>query len=213
MKKIAILAILISISLCVSAQRHRLSNGEPYDIFLSVRPSFVMLNADLDKNYQWGVTTNFVLEFQLQETKLGFGAEIGYNYFNPKSYKLDFLPRKYLWSAHQVPLTVYCNYYFTKNEKLKPYIGLGLGVVYGVYDYSLSSPENMALEENGYYLREYEGQGGWHFGVVPRLGFMFTLNHKHAFGIEAAYQYYLKNDRMEQMQNMLFGLTYTFIID
>jgi opacity protein-like surface antigen len=209
MRKIFILIVILSTALAATAQRHRLSNGEPYDIFLSVRPSYLYLQEDLTKNYQWGAGTNFVLEFQFQEIKVGAGVEIGYNYFSPKSYKLRFLPRKFLWAANQVPITFYCNYYFTKNEKLKPYIGLGIGAVWGKYDYSLSNADNMDY----YYLRDYEGQSGWHIGVVPRVGFMFSLDHRNAFGLEFGYQYYLKNDKLEQMQSITAALNYTFIID
>ncbi|MDR1725765.1 MAG: porin family protein [Bacteroidales bacterium] len=218
MKKIVSVSIIIVSFLLVFAngsafaQRHRLTNGEPYDIFMSIRPYYMVVQGDLSKNYEWGVGGNLLLEFQLQDIKLSAGLEIGYNYFYPKTYKVDFLPRKYLWSASQIPLTLFCNYYFTKNEKLKPYIGLGLSTVYGKYDYSLSNEKNMSVEF-GYYLRDYEGQSGWHFGFVPRLGFMFSLDHKNAFGFELGYQYYFSNGNMEQMQNFTAGLNYTFIID
>ncbi|MDR0790164.1 MAG: hypothetical protein LBO06_05170 [Bacteroidales bacterium] len=212
MKKIVVLLFILSFSICASAQRHRLANGEPYDIFLSVRPSFSLPQSDLAKNYEWGVGGNLLVEFQLQEKKVSMGLAVGYNYFYPKTYKIAFLPRKHLWAANQIPLTVFCNYYFTKNEKLKPYIGLGLSTAWGKYDYSLSNEANME-EVYGYYLREYEGQSGWHFGIAPRCGFMFTLDHQNAFGFEVGYQYYLKNNIMESMQTFTAALNYTFIID
>ena len=212
MKKTVILLFVLSLCVGASAQRLRLANNEPYDIFLSVRPSYLLPQADLAKNYDWGLGCNFLLEFQLQEKKMSMGLEIGYNYFHPKTYKIAFLPRKNLWAATQIPLTVFYNYYFTKNEKLKPYIGLGLSTAWGKYDYSLSNEANKE-EVHGYYLREHEGQSGWHFGVVPRCGFMFTLDHRNAFGIEFGYQYYLKNNLLEAVQGFTAALNYTFIID
>ncbi|MDR1005383.1 MAG: porin family protein [Bacteroidales bacterium] len=212
MKKILITLFLTSVSLFGFAQSHRLANGEPYDIFISLRPSFIMTQADVAKNYQWGVGTNLLLEYQFQEIKLSAGIEIGYNYLNPKTYKLSFLPRKHLWTGTQIPLTLFGNYYFTKNEKLKPYIGLGLSAMWGKYDYSLSSDANKNIDR-GYYLREYEGISGWHFGIVPRCGFMFSLDHQNAFGFEVGYQYYLKNGLLEPVQNLTIAFNYTFIID
>ena len=73
-------------------QRHRLSNGEPYDIFLSVRPTAGMALGDFNKNYTYVYGADLAFEMQLEETKLGLGVTIGYNYCVPQSFKLSYLP-------------------------------------------------------------------------------------------------------------------------
>jgi opacity protein-like surface antigen len=211
MKKVILFLFIVGIGLCIKAQTHRLANGEPYDIFLSVRPAYIMPFNDLKTNYEWGAGVNFLLEYQFQEKKVSVGIELGYNYFYPTTYKVAFLPRKHLWSASQVPLTVFGNYYFTKNEKLKPYIGLGFGVLWGKYDYSLSTEANRDVFY-GYYLRDYEGQADWFFGVVPRCGFMFSLDHRNAFGFELGYQHYINSGNV-RIQTFTAALNYTYIID
>ena len=71
MKKIF---LIIVVALCCSnifaQQRHRLSNGEPYDIFLSVRPTAGMALGDFNKNYTYIYGADLAFEMQLEETKL-----------------------------------------------------------------------------------------------------------------------------------------------
>ena len=61
--------------------------------------------------------------------------------------------------------------YYIFNERIKPYVGLGIGTIWGRYDYSLSTEES--TEE--YYLRDFEGQSGWRFGL-NRLETQYTIN-------------------------------------
>ena len=91
MKKQILILTLILTSLCAFSQRHRLANGEPYDIFLQVKPMGGMALGDFAKNNTYIYGSHFALEFQLQETKLGIGLEFGYNYCVPMAYKRPFL--------------------------------------------------------------------------------------------------------------------------
>ncbi|MDY6403176.1 MAG: hypothetical protein SPK52_04010 [Synergistales bacterium] len=210
MKKIFYLSVIL---LCLSASnsfsqnRHRLTGGEPYDVFLSFRGHYLITQDNFKDNYQWGAGGDFQVEFQYQEVKLSWGVSLGYDRFQPESAKIQYLPTKQNFAAWQVPLTVFCNYYFF-NEKIKPYVGIGLGAVYGRYDFSLSK-ENF----NDYYYRDFEGQSGIKFGYMPRVGCMFSLNHKNGFGLEFGMQSYFKNKKLEKQTTFSATLQYTYIID
>lgn len=203
-----------------SQNRHRLKNKEPYDIFYIAKPFFLQSKGeDLTKNYNNGGGINFGLEYQFQEKNFGVGFELGYAYIHPNSYKIPFLPRKFLFAANQIPFTVYTNYYFHNEasyynfvDRLKPYIGIGFGAIWGKYDYSLSSDANKSENDFGYYLREYEGQSGVRVGILPRAGLLISTEH-HAFGFEVGYQCYFAWDRLEAQKHLTVGLTYAYIIE
>ena len=197
----------LSASNSFSQNRHRLTGGEPYDVFLSFRGHYLMTQDNFKDNYQWGAGGDFQVEFQYQEIKLSWGVSLGYDRFQPDSAKIQYLPTKQNFVAWQVPLTVFCNYYFF-NEKIKPYVGIGLGAVYGRYDFSLSK-ENF----NDYYYRDFEGQSGIKFGWMSRVGCMFSLNHKHGFGLEFGMQNYFANKKLEKQTTFSATLQYTYIID
>ena len=210
MKKIFLtLLLVLTLGTVSQAQdRHRLGGGEPYDVFLSFRGQYFMPQDNFKDNYAWGAGTEFQIEFQYQEIKLSWGVGLGYDRFQPQTLKWDFLPTKQLFVAQQVPLTLFCNYYIL-NERIKPYVGIGFCVVWGRYDYSFSSEENI-IE---YYNRDFEGQSGFKFGWMPKVGCMFSLDHKNGFGLELGMQNYLKQDRLEKQTTFSATLQYTYIID
>lgn len=215
----ALLTLSIFTTTASAQERHRLRNGEPYDIFYVVKPYFMNSQADLAVNYNKGFGSTFGIEYQFQEAKISVGAEIGYAYINPNSFKKPFLPRKHLFAANQIPFSVYANYYLHNEEtyynfldRLKPYVGFGLGAIWGRYDYSLSTEENKQNGYGGYYQREYEGQSGFRVGFTPRIGLLIATT-KHAFGVEYGLQYYFASDRLEKQQQYSLGLTYIYIIE
>lgn len=223
MKKVFLIAFTLMVCFSFNANSqgyHRLSNGQPYDIFYIVKPAFFMAYGDdFTKNYVSGFGANVALEYQFQEAKVGVGVEMGYSFIEGNSYKIKYLPRKFAKNLSQVPLTVYANYYLHNQEsyfsffdRLKPYIGIGFGAIWGIYDYSLSNEENKDYDSFGYYLREYEGQGGIRLGILPRAGLLFATDN-HAFGFEVGFQHYFKSDRLEKQQQFSYGLTYIYVID
>ncbi|HIW87318.1 MAG TPA: hypothetical protein IAC47_03480 [Candidatus Onthomorpha intestinigallinarum] len=189
-------------------QRHRTASGEPYDIFLSVKPTGGLAQGDFEKNYTYVYGVNMAFEYQLEEIKLGLGFELGYLYGVPQTFKLPFIQSKKNWGAHQMPFTLTANYYFF-NERIKPFVGIGLGVIWGRYDYSLSSEESI----DEYYLRDFEGQSGWRFGFIPKIGLMISMDHRNGFGIEFSMPYYIPAGRLENQYSINMALNYTFIID
>ena len=209
MKK-QVLFIMAAILACgtFAQQRHRFASGEPYDIFLSVKAAGGLAQGDFNKNYTYLYGGGLAFEIQMEETRLGFGLELAYNYCVPQSFKRNYLQTKYNWAAHQVPVFLTANYYFY-NEVFKPFVGIAVGTVWGKYDYSLST--EASTEE--YYLRNFEGQSGWRFAFAPKVGILISTNHKHAFGFELSMPYCFKAWRLENQYSFNAALTYTFIID
>ena len=79
MKKIFLLVFTLIICFSYNANSqdyHRLSNGEPYDIFYIIKPAyFQAYGTDFTKNYVDGFGSNFALEYQFQEIKVGVGVD------------------------------------------------------------------------------------------------------------------------------------------
>lgn len=212
MKKIYLILLLTTLfgfsNQTMAQDGHRLANGEPYDIFYTVKPYYVHpMGSSLTKNYKMGWGGTLGLEFQFQEKNIGIGAELGYANLAGKSAKIQYLPRKYLFNANQIPFTIYCNYYLHNEttyydfiDRIKPYVGLGFGFIWGKYDYSLSNEENKSPDNFGYYLRDYEGQSGFRFGVSGRAGILYATR-RQSFGAEVSFQNYYKWDRLEKVNN------------
>ncbi len=222
MKKTVLTTVLMIFLIGLSnlySQGRRLDTGEPYTIFYILKGHYLSSMSELDKNYNWGTGGSLSIEYQFKETKLGLGLEMGYSWVNPNLYKIQYLPTKELFPANQIPLTLYANYYILNEstyynffDRIKPYVGLGLGTIWGRYDYSLSTEENKRQVKEGYYLRDFEGQSGFRLGVLPRVG-VFIATPKHGFGVEAGYQYYHKNGRLETQSHYTLGLTYIYVVD
>ncbi len=209
MKKTILLIMMTVLALDVSAQqRHRFANGEPYDLFFSIKPVGGMAIGEFNKNTTYLYGAHFAFELQMEETRLGLGLELGYNYCVPQSHKIKYLPAKYNWAAHQVPIMFTANYYLY-NESIKPFVGLAVGTIWGRYDYSLSTEESI----KDYYLRDFEGQSGLRLAIEPRVGLLYSHNHRHAFGLEVSLPYAVKSGRLESQYSLNIGLNYTFIID
>ncbi len=223
MKKFFVL-LVFALTLCFSnftysQDYHRLANGEPYDILYTVKPAFYMATGKyFPVNYNNGLGGTIGLEYLFQEIKVGVGVELGYVFMNANTYKIKHLPRKLLNDAHQIPFTIFANYYlrnhesyFSFSDRIRPYVGLGFTSIWGKYDYSLSTEENKQYDSFGYYLREYEGQAGIRVGFLGRLGLQI-LTERHAFGVECGFYHYFAGERLEEQQMLSFGLTYSFII-
>ncbi|MDD2530287.1 MAG: hypothetical protein PHN41_03565 [Bacteroidales bacterium] len=223
MKKFFVLFVF-ALMLCFSntaksQDYHRLSNGEPYDILYTIKPAYYKAIGDyFPINYNFGVGSMFGLEYLFQEMQVGIGVELGYVFMNANSYKIEFLPRKFLNDAHQIPFTLYANCYlknqesyFSFSDRLRPYFGFGFTAIWGKYDYSLSNEANKDYDSFGYYLREYEGQSGIRVGFMERIGLQIVAE-RFAIGLEVGFNHYFAGERLESQQMLSFGLNYSFII-
>jgi hypothetical protein len=217
MKKIIVVVLLSLICWPLFSQdRHRVGD-QPYDIFVSFRPTYYSLQDNFKDNYKWGLGGKVNIEWLYQELHLAWGISVGYNRYQPKSLKWDFVPTKQLFVAQEIPITLNLNYYPFVN-KVKPYIGVGLSAMWGKYDYSFSEMENNytdGLNTNleRYYYQEFEMESGFKFGIIPHVGLMFSLDHKNGFGFEVGLERYFANGRLEKQNTLSGTIYYTYIID
>ena len=217
MKKIIVAALLGVISLTAIAQDRHRAGDQPYDIFLSVRPTYYILQDNFLDNYDWGAGGKAVVEWQYQELKISWGLSLGYNRYQPKWEKRPYVPVKQLFVAQEIPVTLFVNYYFF-NNKVKPYVGIGGCALWGKYDYSFSVADNDYTSgrynnKDEYFYRDFEAESGFKFGVLPHVGLMFSLDHKHGFGFEAGMEKFFANGRLEKQQTYSIAVYYTYIID
>ena len=205
-----------------SQDRYRLNEDVPYDVMLSVRGTYHILQDNFLDNYDWGAGGKITAEWYYEELHFSWGISLGYDRFQPKSLKLDYLPTKQLFVAWQMPLTAFINYYVNlyRHDDLafRAYIGIGGSALWGTYDYSFSQMDNdyttgqySNLEE--YYFKDFEAQSGFKFGFVPHAGLFFTPNKKYAFGVEAAMDKYFANGRLEKQLSYSGSIYFTYIID
>lgn len=218
MKKIIAAIFCIIFLFNVNAQdRHRWGD-QPYDIFLSARGSYYVLQDNFKDNYSWGAGGKLIAEWQYQEWKFSWGISLGYNRYQPKWQKRAFIPTKQLFVAQEIPITLNLNYYFF-NNKVKPYVGVGLSALWGKYDYSFSKMSNNYTNDeidnntDEYFYRDFEAESGWKYGIIPHVGFMFSLDHRNGFGVEFAKEHYWENGRLEKQDTYSASIYYTFIID
>ncbi|MBR1774527.1 MAG: hypothetical protein IJ759_03280 [Bacteroidales bacterium] len=217
MKKIIIAVLLSVVSLTAFSQDRHRAGDQPYDIFVSLRPTYYILQDNFLDNYDWGAGGKVNIEWLYQELHLSWGISVGYNRYQPKWLKWDFVPTKQLFVAQEIPIILNFNYYPFVN-KVKPYIGVGLSAMWGKYDYSFSIMKNnytTGLESNldRYYYQEFEMESGFKFGVIPHVGLMFSLDHKNGFGFEVGMERYFSNGRMEKQNTLSGTIYYTYIID
>ena len=217
MKKIIIVSLLYLIVLpSYSQDRHR-AGDQPYDIFISVRPTYYKLEENFLDNYEWGAGGKINIEWLYQELHFSWGLSIGYNRYQPKWLKWDYVPTKQLFVAQEIPIILNLNYYPFVN-KIKPYIGIGIATIWGKYDYSFSRMNNSytdGLNTNldRYYYQNFETESGFKFGIIPHLGLMFSLDHHNGFGFEVSVDRFFANGRMEKQKTLSGTIYYTYIID
>ncbi len=223
MKRVLLITIMCSISFVLNAQnRYRLNEDLPYDVMISLKGSYHTLQDNFKDNYDWGAGGSLSVQWYYEEQHFSWGIDIGYDRFQPKSIKLPFLPTKQLFVAWQMPITLFVNYYLNlyRHDDLsfRFFAGIGGSTVWGTYDYSFSTLDNdyttgQYTNMQEYYFKDFEAQSGFKFGFIPRAGFFFTPNHKHAFGIEASMEKYFANGRLEKQLTYTGSIFFTYIID
>lgn len=217
MKKIIVVAIACLFGLTAFTQDRHRAGDQPYDVFISFRPTYYMLQDNFVDNYDWGAGGKVVAEWQYQEWKFSWGVSLGYNRYQPKSAKRSFIKTKQLAVAQEIPIVLFANYYFF-NHKVKPYVGIGVTATWGKYDYSFSRMKNNytnGLQSNWdyYFYQEFEMESGFKFGVIPHLGLMFSLDHRNGFGFEIGMERLFENGRLEKQNTFSGTIYYTYIID
>ncbi len=217
MKKLFVFTFLFVVSLSAFSQDRHRAGDQPYDIFVSLRPTYYLLQDNFKDNYEWGAGGKINVEWLYQELHFSWGFSFGYNRYQPKWLKWDYVPTKQLFVAQEIPIILNLNYYPFVN-KVKPYIGVGLATMWGKYDYSFSKMKNNYTDGrhnnlDRYYYQEFEMESGFKFGVIPHVGLMFSLDHKHGFGFEVSMDKFFANGRMEKQNTLSGTIYYTYIID
>ena len=107
-------------------------------------------------------------EFQkMVAPKIGVGTSIGWNTFyqalnkDSYSYGNSTLTGKQYRYSNNVPLLATATYYFKPGEKINPFVGLGIGVIY----------TRRNTDMNLYTLE----QEAWNFALQPQVGFLYSM--------------------------------------
>jgi outer membrane protein W len=98
---------------------------------------------------------------------IAVGIDVGWNTFFEASPTETYtvgtasLTGKQYRYQNSFPMMAAGNYYFNPDQKLKPFVGLGLGTIYSVRDTQM-------------YVYSVE-QDAWHFGMAPQAGILYEL--------------------------------------
>ena len=205
----------------LSAQRLRLGGGTPFDVFIGVKGGTVVPRQDMSAMQQPGGGVKVFAEFQLQEQRVGLGLELGADYYGSKHLYFTELntwengqPVRFMYptkSSVKIPLSIYANYYFV-NESIKPYVGAGVGILNGGYDNAYLLPDSVLGMPDKQKLH-VDYYSGWQFGGLVKVGLAYAWQHKHLFGVEGNYNYYLKREKMMAYTHYGISLYYAYIFD
>lgn len=128
-----------------------------------------------------GVTVDYRT---LIKSNLAFGFELGWNVFYEgqagETYtqgNLSYSGNQYRYN-NQFPALFSFDYCFKPEEKVNPYIGLGLGVMY-------------SLRETDMSLYRFE-QDAWNFTLRPEAGLLMQVNDQMSLNISAKYYHGFK---------------------
>lgn len=104
---------------------------------------------------------------KMLDSNIGLGFSIGWNVFydalDKDSYEFGnatFTGKQYRHSNH-IPMVASGSYYFRTENKIKPFVGLGLGTIYTRRD----------TDMNLYRLE----QEAWNFALQPEVGLLYHL--------------------------------------
>lgn len=176
MKKILIIAALMGSSL---VQKYTAQEATG---ILSLQYSAGFAVGDMNdfiKAPSWrGMTFEY---HRLIQDNIGVGFEIGWNaFYERKDYATYTKDTRSLSGVQYrycsaVPMLATFNYYFSPDQQITPFVGLGIGTQY---------------TENYLDMGLYEiSENVWHFGLKPEIGVNFNVNEM--FAITMVGKYYM----------------------
>ncbi len=118
--------------------------------------------------YKHTLTGNFLVGFDLAWNV--FYEEKSYDTYSVNSISLSGLQYRY---QNECPIFVTVDYLFSPENKVQPYIGLGIGTMYS----------ERLLDMGMYRFSET----AWHFALKPELGMMYELSPGVLFKLSAKY--------------------------
>jgi hypothetical protein len=126
---------------------------------------------------------------------VGVGIDVGWNTFYKKVPNDTYtrgnasLTGKQFRYQNTFPILAVGNYYFSPDQKLRPFVGLGLGTMYNVRDTQM-------------YVYSLE-QDAWHFVMCPQAGILYELGYTTQLYVGLKYNVGLQSGDFTQGQNYL----------
>jgi len=146
-----------------------------------------------------GATVDY---YKMTQPNLGVGFSLGWNVFYEEkaydTYTADnvALSGKQFRYSNQVPMLLGANYYLDPGEKISPFLGANLGVMY----------TRRNTDMNLYTLEEE----AWNFTVQPQLGVQFNNSLSSAMTVMLKYYLGLKAGDLDENQSF-FSLNVGFV--
>lgn len=141
----------------------------------------------------------------IPDDHIGIAFEGGWNYFYQKidrgtyEYKtLSITGTQYRY-IESVPLFLGVHYIVLPEAVVKPYVGLGAGVIY-------------TEKRNDVGLYSF-GSNAWQFGFKPEAGVAMNLTDNVLFKLSAKYYTTFKTDRLEAQSYMGFNMGFVFKVE
>ena len=123
------------------------------------------------------------------------GIDVGWNTFYEQmpveTYTLGTasLTGKQYRYQNSFPMMAAGNYYFNPDQKLRPFVGLGLGTIYSVRDTQM-------------YVYSLE-QDAWHFGMCPQVGMLYELGFATSLYVGLKYNVGIRSGDFDAAQSYL----------
>lgn len=176
MKKLIILSAILTVALFQKTLGQNDARG-----LISLQYSAGFGLGDFNKFIKAPSFRGVTLEYRsLIADNIGVGFEIGWNaFYERKPYatytkdtrSLSGVQYRY---CNAVPMLISANYYFSPDQEITPFVGLGIGTQY---------------TENFIDMGLYElSDNVWHFAIKPEIGVIFNVNEM--FGVTTVAKYY-----------------------
>jgi hypothetical protein len=136
------------------------------------------------------------------DPSIAVGIDVGWNTFYKEVPNETYtrgtasLTGKQFRYQNQIPMLAAANYYFSPGEKLRPFVGLGLGTMYSVRDTQMHV---YSIEEDA-----------WHFALNPQAGISYELGYSTSLYVGLKYYVGLQSGDFEKAQSYL-GINVGFI--
>lgn len=139
---------------------------------------------------------------KLIKPNFGIGLSTGWNTFFEErpfaTYSLDnrSVSGKQWRYVNSFPLLVSADYYIKPNDKINPYMGLGVGTIY-----------NSRATDMGIFRLE---QDAWSFAFQPQVGMIYSINYFAGISVAAKYSYGLAAGHFDAPQSF-FSLNFGYV--
>ncbi len=99
---------------------------------------------------------------------------------------------------NEVPILVSAEYFISSSNKVKPYIGLGIGTMY-----------SERVVDMGMFRKE---ENPWHFAIKPEIGFLMEMSYSTALKLSAKYYNGFSSGELKNQGYFSIGIGFAFKI-